>query len=147
MTTQNSQNWTQETLFSGINVCSPDDVSCSYNGNYKYNAAISNSPWSTGLGTYITQNTQSLPPWVTTTTTTDHHTLKVMGDADIKGDLKLKGRSLSDTLDAIERRLAILKPNVELEEKWNKLKELGDEYRKLEAEIIEKEKVWSILKK
>jgi hypothetical protein len=74
-------------------------------------------------------------------------TLKVQGDADFEGDLKLQGKSLKDSLEAIEERLAILRPNEELEEKWENLRGLRKTYMELEAEIIEKEKMWAILKK
>ena len=74
-------------------------------------------------------------------------TLKVKGDADIEGDLKVQGKSIKEALDNIEKRLAILHPNQKLEEKWERLKALGDMYRELEAEILEKEEIWSILKK
>ena len=74
-------------------------------------------------------------------------TLQVKGDADFDGDIKIKGKSLTDTLDKIEERLAILHPNSELEDRWDELKELGKRYKELEQEIIEKEKVWAILKK
>ena len=73
--------------------------------------------------------------------------LHVRGNAEFEGDIKLKGKSLSDTLDKIEQRLAILHPNKELEDKWEKLKELGDMYRALEKDILEKEKIWETLKK
>lgn len=74
-------------------------------------------------------------------------TLKVNGDADITGDIKVGGVSLTERLDKIEERLGILRINEQLEEKWEKLKALGEEYRKLEKEIIDGEKVWDILKK
>jgi hypothetical protein len=74
-------------------------------------------------------------------------TLQVKGDADFEGDLKLKGKSLKDSLERIEERLAILRPNDELEEKWENLRGLRKMYMELEAEIIEKEKMWDILKK
>jgi hypothetical protein len=73
--------------------------------------------------------------------------LTVKGDAAIDGDIKLKGKSLSETLDKIEERLAILHPNETLEAKWEELKKLGDMYRNLEKDIIEKEKIWNTLKK
>ncbi len=73
--------------------------------------------------------------------------LHVRGDADFEGDIKLKGKSLSDTLDKIEERLAILHPNEKLEAKWEELKKLGDAYRALEKDIQEKEKIWEMLKK
>jgi hypothetical protein len=74
-------------------------------------------------------------------------TLEVQGDANFKGDIKLQGKSLGETLDNIEKRLAILHPNPKLEEKWETLKSLGEQYRELEKDIIEKEKLWSMLKK
>jgi hypothetical protein len=74
-------------------------------------------------------------------------TLKVKGDADFDGEVTIKGKSLTDMLEKIEERLAILHPNEKLEDKWDELKELGKRYKELEAEIIEKEKVWAILKK
>jgi len=74
-------------------------------------------------------------------------TLSVKGDADFEGEITIKGRNLTDMLDKIEERLAILHPNEKLEEKWDELKELGKRYKELEAEIIEKEKIWAILKK
>ena len=74
-------------------------------------------------------------------------TLKVNGNADFEGEVTIKGKSLSEMLEKIEERLAILHPNEKLEDKWDELKELGKRYKELEAEIIEKEKMWNILKK
>ena len=74
-------------------------------------------------------------------------TLKVNGNADFDGEVTIKGKNLSEMLEKIDERLAILHPNPKLEDKWDELKELGRRYKELEAEIIEKEKIWSILKK
>ena len=73
--------------------------------------------------------------------------LQVKGDAEFEGDIKLKGKSLDETLTRIEQRLAILHPNEKLEEKWENLRELRKLYMELEAEIIEKEEIWKILKR
>lgn len=62
-------------------------------------------------------------------------------------DLKIGDRSLKDFMDKVEERLAILRPNEGLEERWEKLKRLGNRYRKLEKEILEKEKIMEALKK
>lgn len=72
--------------------------------------------------------------------------LLVHGDAEFEGDIKLKGESLSDMLSAINDRLAILKPNPDLETRWEQLKELGKQYRELEKELLDKEKMWDKLK-
>jgi len=109
---------------------------------------INTSPGHTlhwGVGTDNTYN------WNDTIMIGDYNsnqgTLKVNGDAEFDGDIKLQGKSLSETLEKLEERLAILHPNPELEERWEELKSLGKRYKELEAEIIEKEKMWNILKK
>ena len=61
-------------------------------------------------------------------------------------DITLNGESLMATLRALEQRLNILRPNTELEAEWDQLKELGDQYRQLEAELKEKQKMWNMLK-
>lgn len=73
--------------------------------------------------------------------------LKVQGDAEFDGDVKIKGKSITEMFEKIEERLGILHPNEELEEKWDELRELRNRYVELEKEIIEKEKMWDILKK
>lgn len=73
--------------------------------------------------------------------------MHVTGDCDIDGDLRIAGKSIMKSLEKIEQRLAILHPNEELEEKWENLRGLRKMYMELEAEIKEKEAMWSILKK
>ena len=73
--------------------------------------------------------------------------IQVKGDAEFDGDVTIKGKNLNDTLERIEERLGILRPNEALEEKWENLRALRNAYKELEAEIIEKEKMWAILKR
>ena len=73
--------------------------------------------------------------------------LQVKGDAEFSVDVKIKGKSIVDLIEKIEKRLAILHPNEKLEDEWEELKNLGIRYRELEQEISEKEKMWAILKK
>jgi hypothetical protein len=73
--------------------------------------------------------------------------LKVAGDAVFDGEVTIRGVKLDERLTAIEERLGILRPNNDLEGKWEKLKALGEEYRKLEQEILEGENIWATLKK
>ena len=133
---------------------------------------INNTMNSTYIGDPLTVSTTGAPGQVYTTTGTGNlqwgnlngtstswanisiadpnlsgHTLKVKGDADFEGDVTIKGKSLTDMIEKIEERLAILHPNIELEDRWDELKELGKRYKELEAEIIEKEKIWAILKR
>jgi hypothetical protein len=62
------------------------------------------------------------------------------------GDLKIGGRSMKDFMDKVEDQLAILRPAPELEEKWDKLKELRRQYEECKQDILEKEKLMKILK-
>lgn len=68
--------------------------------------------------------------------------LKIEGD----GDLKIGDRSIKEFMDKVEKRLAILNVNQELEAQWEELKALGDKYRELEEQLIERNKIMDILK-
>jgi hypothetical protein len=63
-------------------------------------------------------------------------------DADIQiGDI-----SLVDLLKTIQQRMNILQPNTKLEAQWSQLRELGDQYRALEAQLLEQNDMWNKLK-
>ena len=88
---------------------------------------ISASNWST--------NTLTVPP---------------SGRMELQGahaDIVMNGVSLNDTLKLIQDRLCMLRPNPELEQEWDQLRDLGDQYRELEKQLIEKQRAWDILKK
>jgi len=71
------------------------------------------------------------------------------GVMDLKGenaDIKINGKSLVDTLTALEQRLNILTPNPKLEAEWDELRELGERYRELEKQCKEKAEMWAKLK-
>ena len=114
-----------------------------------------NATSTSASGAYLVSNGSGTSTWATVSASNDLKgaSLQVHGDAefnkdvDIVGDLKLQGKSLKDSLDKIEERLAILHPNEELEEKWENLRGLRKLYMELEAEIKEKEAMWGILKK
>ena len=61
-------------------------------------------------------------------------------------DIKIGGMKLSEVLTRLEERLNILHHNEALEVKWEELRALGNQYRELEKELLEKEKMWEILK-
>lgn len=105
-----------------------------WNNNYTATA----SPYTVNNGTINATNWNSYQ---------QPQVLKVTGNAEFDGDIKIKGVNLTDRLDAIEERLGILRPNNDLEGKWEKLKALGEEYRRLEKEILEGENIWDMLKK
>ena len=117
------------------------------NTSYPVYPTITSTPGtyytSTGTGTTTWTN----PVYTIASQDTQGNQLHVKGDANFEGDVKIKGKSFTDSLERIEERLAILRPNEELEQKWEQLRELRKMYMELEAEIIEKEKVWAILKR
>ena len=64
-----------------------------------------------------------------------------------KADIKINDVSLKETLKTIQERLNILVPNSKFENEWDELKKLGEQYRKLAAELEEKSRMWVVLKK
>ncbi len=69
--------------------------------------------------------------------------LKVNGD---DADIQIGEVSLKKFMEDVNMRLNIMQPNTKLEKDWEELRELGDQYRQLEKELIEKAQVWNILK-
>jgi hypothetical protein len=61
-------------------------------------------------------------------------------------DIEVNGWSLVAAVKRIEERLGLFQPNPELEQEWADLRELGDQYRKLEQQIKEKQATWDRLK-
>ena len=111
--------------------------------------SLSTTSWNNTMWT----NTSTASPYTVSNTPTgwtinqQPSIMRVEGDAEFKGEVTIRGVKLDDRLTAIEERLGILRPNNDLEGKWEKLKALGEEYRKLEQEILEGESIWDMLKK
>lgn len=82
-----------------------------------------------------------------TSITAIQSTLKVNGNADFDGDITVKGRSITESLDKIQERLAILVPNEKLEQDWEELHQLRMQYVELERKLLEKQRTFDILKK
>jgi hypothetical protein len=81
-------------------------------------------------------------PWATNATLSSPRIQLNGPDADIE----VNGESLMATLSIIKERLNYLQVNPELEADWNELRELGDQYRKLEQHIRDKQATWDKLK-
>ena len=88
---------------------------------------------------------------------TDTFTLSTNWDTSYNDTITIGGETLTErklkALDGLQewqeevnKKLAILQPNSELEEQWSELRELRERYVKLEKELLEKNKVWDILK-
>lgn len=75
------------------------------------------------------------------------NTINVNGDAVFNGNITWQGRDMREWFEAVESRLSILQPNPKLEENFDRLKELGDQYRALEKELLEQQRTFNILKK
>ena len=71
--------------------------------------------------------------WGTITTTAAQPSITVTGDADIAGNLKVGGKDIGKTLEAIEKRLAILTPDPNKLEKFEALKKAYEHYKLMEA--------------
>jgi hypothetical protein len=65
-----------------------------------------------------------------------------IGDQSFKEFVK----STNDLLQRMSERINILTVDPRLEQQWKELSELGEKYRQLENEILEKMKIWNQLK-
>jgi hypothetical protein len=61
-------------------------------------------------------------------------------------DIVVNGHSLVDAINSIKDRLNCLQINPKLEKEWEELRILGDQYRELEKQILEKQATWDRLK-
>ena len=117
----------------------------------EYNISDINATWLSGgsgsNGYTYTTGTSAVNPWITTDDLIGNSSLSVQGDAEFDGDITVKGRSLTEFMDSVEQRLNILRPNPELEQEWDQLRELGEQYRALEKQLAEKSQMWKTLKK
>jgi hypothetical protein len=61
-------------------------------------------------------------------------------------DIEINGVSLWTTMQQIANRLNIMQVNPELETQWAELRELGEQYRKLEQHILDKQATFDRIK-
>jgi hypothetical protein len=61
-------------------------------------------------------------------------------------DVEVNGWSLVAAVKRIEERLSLFQPNPELETEWEELKSLGEQYRKLEQHIRDKQATFDRIK-
>ena len=110
------------------------------------------SPYTISTGTptitYSNGTSAGAYNWNNTTTSTNSK-VHINGDGLVMqegADIVVGGKSLTKALEQIEERLGILHPNPALEERWDKLKELRQQYIEMEKDLLEKEKLMKILK-
>ena len=117
-----------------------DTITVSSNSNY---SSIT-SPYTVTLGgnfpnaIYTTAGTNTAP-WFNSTSA------KIQLDGP-NADITVRGWSLVDAVKRIEERLGLYQPNPELEKEWEDLRALGEQYRKLEQHIKDKQATWDRLK-
>ena len=99
-----------------------------------------NSTWTNVPYTIGVSNSSAWPQ--TTSVINPDGCIELKGN---KADIVVNGKSILKIICAIEDRLALLEPNPTLEKEWEELRNLGNKYRQLEAEIKEKTKMWSVL--
>lgn len=92
-------------------------------------------------GSYLTSNggtssnvwtTNSTNPWGTTGSSSSPG-LKVNGDAEFEGKVMINGRNISEFMETISKRLAILQPDPAKLEHFEALKKAYQHYKTLEA--------------
>ena len=122
--------------FPSVNVpiSSPNVFSLGSNSSPYNSVSATGGPYTITSGA----GTGSLNPWGTTGAK-----IRLDGEG---ADIEVNGWSLIDAVKKIEERLNILHPNTELETEWAELKTLGEQYRKLEQHIRDKQATWDRLK-
>jgi hypothetical protein len=80
-------------------------------------------------------------PWFTQSPTSTK--IRLEGE---DADIMVNGYSLVDAINNIQDRLNCLQINPKLEAEWDELRALGDQYRKLEKQILDKQATWDRLK-
>ncbi len=64
---------------------------------------------------------------------TNSSSIHVNGDAEFEGDIKVKGKSINEWMETMEKRLAILVPDPKKLEKFEALQKAYKHYKMLEA--------------
>ena len=107
--------------------------------------AVPNVSLTAGTGATYSPYTFSAGTGINTGLWTTNTSAKIQLEG--KGaDIEVNGWSLIDAIQKIEERLNILQPNTELETEWEELRVLGEQYRKLEQQIKDKQATWDRLK-
>ena len=144
-----------------IDLSSIDDNTTTLSGAYDDTITLSSGSFSFGANTvigagYTYPNTISATgspftitggaganvPWMTQSPFSAPK-IQLNGD---DADIEVNGWSLVAAVKSIEQRLAIMQPNPEIESEWEELRELGEQYRKLEQHIRDKQATWNRLK-
>ena len=95
-------------------------------------------------------NGYSYPTWTTGSYSATPASVHITGNGLVmeeKADIKIGDLSLKDFMLKMEERLALLTARPDLEEKWDKLRDLKKQYDDMVKDIEEKQKLMDILKR
>ena len=120
-----------------ITITSSQTSPCTVTG--ALGASFSNTVYTTsGIGS------GSNLPWMTSTLgQMSAPKIQLNGEG---ADVEVNGWSLVDAVKRIEERLGLFQPNPELEKEWEDLQALGEQYRKLEQYIRDKQATFDRIK-
>lgn len=97
--------------------------------------------------TYSVFGTSADYTWAGPNLTQRQAKIHVQGDAIFEGNITWQDRDMREWFESVEARLAILRPNPDLEQEWRELAELRQRYVELERDIMAKQQLFDILKK
>jgi hypothetical protein len=121
-----------------ITISSPNFGDTSLSSPYTFTgvqgAGFSNTVWTTS-------STGTNTPWMTQNPTGAR--ISLTGE---DADVEVNGWSLVSAVKRIEQRLGLFQPNPELEAEWADLQQLGEQYRKLEQHIRDKQATFDRIK-
>ena len=112
--TMNSYNFSHSTIPSAIT------ISGSSGSNYSIGSS----------GSFLTSGINGTSYWGTPSTTPG---LKVNGDAEFEGKVKINGQDIAEFMETISKRLSILQPDPAKLEHFAALKKAYEHYKTLEA--------------
>jgi hypothetical protein len=104
-------------------------------------------PGANGYGAGFCNNSYTISsagsPWTVQSTASTSAKIQLDGEG---ADVEINGWSLVAAVKRIEERLSLFQPNPELEQDWEELRGLGEQYRKLEQHIKDKQATWDRIK-
>lgn len=112
------------------------------NGGAGVNGSFLTSTGSSGSGSTVWTTNNTSPYSIGNSSIGPNPGLKVTGDAEFEGKVMINGRNISEFMETISKRLAILQPDPAKLEHFAALKKAYEHYKTLEAlcEIPKEEK-------
>ena len=124
------------------------------NTNSLHNSPLTTGRFNTAIGavgssgSVLTVGANGTNTWISNAHSNQltYGELDVTHTLNVEGEFILNGVSVDKRLQKLEDYFGIIQTNSKLEDRWEDLKKLGEEYRKLEAHLLKKEQVWAKLK-